>query len=56
MEVLIILCCLINPVPDNGNINNSIIVNSFNDTDFKVKPICYVVEDKKQCDSEKPTR
>ncbi|WP_019614699.1 hypothetical protein [Psychromonas ossibalaenae] len=55
MEVLILVCCLINPVPDtsNGNISNSIIVNSFNDTEFKVKPICYVVEDEKQCDSEK---
>ncbi|MCC4818035.1 hypothetical protein LMH81_16040 [Vibrio lentus] len=55
MEVLIILCCLVNPVP-KGNIENSIIVNSFNNTDFKVKPVCYVVEDEKQCDSEKPTR
>lgn len=54
MEVLIILCCLINPVP-TGNIESSIIVNSFNDTDFKVKPICYVVEDEKQCKKSKPT-
>lgn len=58
MEVLIVLCCLINPVPDTGNINNSIIVNSFNDSNFEVKPVCYVVEDEKQCESknEKPTR
>ncbi|MEZ9350706.1 hypothetical protein [Vibrio splendidus] len=55
MEVLIILCCLVNPVPD-GNIENSIIIGSFNNTDFKVKPVCYVVEDEKQCDREKPTR
>lgn len=58
MEVLIILCCLVNPEPDTKNINNSIIVSSFNDSSFEVKPVCYVVEDKKQCESEskKPTR
>ncbi|MEZ9421140.1 MULTISPECIES: hypothetical protein [Vibrio] len=55
MEVLIILCCLVNPVP-KGNIESSIIVNSFNDSSFEVRPICYVVEDEKLCDSEKPTR
>ena len=56
MEVLIILCCLINPVP-TGNINNSIIVNSFNDSSFEVESVCYVVEDEKQCESEsKPSR
>lgn len=58
MEIIIILCCLINPVLDARSINNSIIVNSFNDSNFEVKPVCYVVEDERQCESEskKPTR
>jgi hypothetical protein len=59
MEVLILVCCLINPVPDtpNGKIENSIIINSFNDSSFEVKPVCYVVSDEKQCKSKnkKPT-
>ncbi len=52
MEVLILVCCLINPVPDARNINNSIIVNSFNDSSIEVKPVCYVVEDERLCDSD----